>query len=52
MRFEIMCIFTTLVSHKHIATCMGGGCVTKITGSISDDWIYYHFGYNLSLNYN
>jgi hypothetical protein len=22
--------------------------VTKITGSISDDWIYYHFGYNFS----
>jgi hypothetical protein len=22
--------------------------VTKITGSSSDDWIYWHFGYNLS----
>jgi hypothetical protein len=26
--------------------------VTKMTGSTSDDWIYEHFGYNLSLNYN
>jgi hypothetical protein len=23
-------------------------CVTKITGSSSDDWIYWHFGYSLS----
>jgi hypothetical protein len=23
--------------------------VTLITGSTSDDWIYWHFGYNLSL---
>jgi hypothetical protein len=22
-----------------------GGTVTKITGSSSDDWIYWHFGY-------
>jgi hypothetical protein len=22
--------------------------VTKITGSSSDDWIYWHFGYTLS----
>jgi hypothetical protein len=28
--------------------------VTKITGSRSDDWIYWHVGYNLliTLNYN
>jgi hypothetical protein len=26
-------------------------CVTKITVSSSDDWIYWHFGYNLYLNY-
>jgi hypothetical protein len=30
---------------------MGVG-VTKITGSGSDDWIYWHFVNNLSLNYN
>jgi hypothetical protein len=28
-------------------TCMGVR-VTKITGWRSDDWIYWHFGYNLS----
>jgi hypothetical protein len=26
--------------------------VTKITGSRSDDWINWHFGYTLTLNYN
>jgi hypothetical protein len=26
--------------------------VTKITGSSSDVWIYWHFGYTLSLNHN
>jgi hypothetical protein len=26
--------------------------VTNIAGSRSDDWIYCHVGYNLSLNYN
>jgi hypothetical protein len=26
--------------------------VTKLTSSRSDDWIYCHFGYTLSLNYN
>jgi hypothetical protein len=26
--------------------------VTKITGSSSDDYIHWHFGYTLSLNYN
>jgi hypothetical protein len=26
--------------------------VTKITGSRADDWIYWHIGYFLSLNYN
>jgi hypothetical protein len=24
----------------------------SMTGSSSDDWIYWHFGYTLSLNYN
>jgi uncharacterized metal-binding protein len=31
----------------HIVVCTGVH-VTKITGSRSDDWIYWHFGYNLS----
>jgi hypothetical protein len=36
-------------SGHYIATCMGGGVrVTKITGSSSDDWIYYHLGYKFS----
>jgi hypothetical protein len=26
--------------------------VTKITSSSSDDWIYWHFGYTLSINYS
>jgi hypothetical protein len=26
--------------------------MTEITGSSSDDWIYWHFGYTLSLNYS
>jgi hypothetical protein len=26
--------------------------VTKITGPNSDGWIYWHFGYTVSLNYN
>jgi hypothetical protein len=26
--------------------------VTKITGSSSDDWIYWHFGYSISLDYS
>jgi hypothetical protein len=26
--------------------------VPKITGSSSGDWIYWHFGYSFSLNYN
>jgi hypothetical protein len=24
----------------------------KVTGSSSDNWIYWHFGYSLSINYN
>jgi hypothetical protein len=35
------------VSLIHIFTCKGVR-VTKITGSRSDDWIYWHFGYNRS----
>jgi hypothetical protein len=35
----------------YIVTCVGV-CMTKITGSRSDDWIYWQFGYNLSFNYN
>jgi hypothetical protein len=27
-----------------------GFSVTKIRGSSSDDWIYWHFGYTLSLS--
>jgi hypothetical protein len=34
-----------------IVTCRGVR-VTKITGSRLDDWIYWHFGYTLTLNYN
>jgi hypothetical protein len=26
--------------------------VTKMTGSISDDWIYWHLGYKFFHNYN
>jgi hypothetical protein len=33
--------------NKNIVTC-GTVHVTKITGSRLDDWIYWHFGYNLS----
>jgi hypothetical protein len=30
-------------------TCRGGGgCLMKIVGSSFDDWIYWHFIYNLS----
>jgi hypothetical protein len=36
----------------YIVTCGGGVRETKMKGSRSDDWIYWHFGYNLSLNYN
>jgi hypothetical protein len=38
---------TMIVVEYNTATCMGVG-VTKITGSSSDDWIYWHFGYSLS----
>jgi hypothetical protein len=31
-----------------ILSRVGGERVTKITGSSSDDWIYWHFGYKFS----
>jgi hypothetical protein len=45
---QIFAILTELQgSFKHIVTYRVV-CVTKLTGSSSDDWIYWHFGYNLS----
>jgi hypothetical protein len=38
---------TVIVVEYNTAKCMGV-CVTKITGSSSDDWVYWHFGYSLS----
>jgi hypothetical protein len=32
----------------NILSRVGGVRVIKLTGSSSDDWIYWHFGYDLS----
>jgi hypothetical protein len=44
--------FLTHIGSNSFVQSSRGVCVTKITGSSSDDWIYWHFGYTLSLNYN
>jgi hypothetical protein len=38
----------TCLTHKYIVSCRVVR-VTKITGSGSDDWNYWHFGYTLCL---
>jgi hypothetical protein len=47
--FELLEYYISKV--QNIFTCRGVR-VTKISGSISDDWIYWHFGYTFSLNYD
>jgi hypothetical protein len=44
-------IVLQLMATYNIVTCKAIR-VKKITGSSSDDWIYQHFSYTLSLNYN
>jgi hypothetical protein len=36
----------TDTNHKHTVTCRVARVTIK-TGSSSDDWIYWHFGYSL-----
>jgi hypothetical protein len=49
----IWCLHAVSLKQDHytlgyiIVTCMGVP-MTKITGSSSDDWIHWHFGYNFS----
>jgi hypothetical protein len=43
----VISVFTTVRSYS-IVTCKVVVRVTKIIGSTSDDWIYYHLGYKFS----
>jgi hypothetical protein len=56
LSFQLLCPAARPISYKcglnvhilFILSRVGGVRVTKITGSRSDDWIYWHFIYNLS----
>jgi hypothetical protein len=43
---------TTVRKLSSVYCHVQGVCVTKLTGSSSDDWIYQHFGYTISFNYS